>query len=135
MRYWERAPLLLIDFRTTRQYTARKEHECEECKGTIEPGSIYRYYSGKFGREDFFTFKMCMPCCSDWDAVLKIFDENLESWEHVVEIFGMLEDAVSELFDAGFIDESHRLVDRWLPDVEWKPRELQESEQLLLFQD
>lgn len=131
--YWEREQLPLIDFHTTKQYTARKEHECGECKEIIEPGSVYRYYNGEFGEADFFTFKMCMPCCGDWDAVLKIYGENLESWKHVVKIFGMLGIAVRELFDAEFIDESHRLVDRWLPDVEWKPRKLQE--QLLLFQD
>ena len=78
---------------------------------------------------------MCMPCCNDWDVVLEIYGENLESWEHVVEVFGMLGVAVQELFDAEFIDESHRLVDRWLPDVEWEPRKLQESEQLTFALD
>ena len=132
--YWDRKQLPPIDFHTTRQHVAKKEYECGECKETIEPDSTYRYYSGKIRKEDFFTFKMCMPCCSDWDTVLKIFDENLESWEHAEIIFGLLNVAVQELLEAEFIDESHHLVNRWLPDVQ-QPEIPSGTEQLSLILD
>lgn len=131
MWYWERDRLPFIDFHTTKEPTARKEHKCEECKKTIEIGSKYRCYSGKFAGEEFFSFKMCLPCCSDWDAVLEIFDENLEPHENAEMVCGSLKAAVRELLGEDFIDESHYLVGKWLPDVK-QPKVPSGAEQLSL---
>ena len=43
------------------QRTARKEHQCSECKRTIPVGEKYEYYKGLF-EGDIFTEKTCADC-------------------------------------------------------------------------
>lgn len=43
------------------QRKARKEHRCDECGRTIEPGETYRYWTTLF-EGDISTDKMCAHC-------------------------------------------------------------------------
>lgn len=52
--------------------TARKEHRCCECGGTIQPGAVYEYVRGLWDGY-WSTFKTCLPCarirqdyCCSW---------------------------------------------------------------------
>lgn len=40
---------------------ARKQHECVECRKTIEPGEKYEYLVQVYGG-DFQTYKTCLDC-------------------------------------------------------------------------
>jgi len=42
---------------------ARKQHECCECQGVINPGQKYERVTGRWEHE-FSTFKTCIPCRS-----------------------------------------------------------------------
>jgi len=105
--------------------TAKKEHKCCECKGTIKPGEKYSYFfgvwdeygSGKYAIAD----KTCLECEKDWGEVLDAFHNNGE--EDAIHIFGMLKEAIQDAFDAGFLEESDRLVKEWL-DIEAEESEV-----------
>jgi len=59
--------LVVPEFFLERHPKARKAHLCNECSGTIRPGEVYQYISGKWDHE-FAAFKTCSAC------------ERLRSW-------------------------------------------------------
>lgn len=48
-------------FCCTEHRTARKRHQCNECRGHIEPGDVYEYVAGLWDG-DFNSFKTCIHC-------------------------------------------------------------------------
>jgi hypothetical protein len=50
----------------TKHVTARKQHQCCECRGFIEAGDIYEKVAGLWGGQ-FSTFKTCTKCQSARD--------------------------------------------------------------------
>ncbi len=53
--------------------TARKEHKCCECRGVIQAGEKYDYFSGKWDGE-MSVFKTCSDCKLLRGAVLDLQD-------------------------------------------------------------
>lgn len=51
------------DFHAEEMRMARKQHRCDECRRTIEPGERYEYARGRWGKE-FEAFKTCADCLS-----------------------------------------------------------------------
>lgn len=49
------------DFQTSSIRTARKQHECGECREPIQPGEKYELWSGK-GDGGMYSHKMCSVC-------------------------------------------------------------------------
>ena len=72
----------------TKQRKARKQHECYECDGTIEPGDTYTVASWCWVGEGWSSVKICEYCWHDWEYLLDqghcvIVGELKESWrEH-----------------------------------------------------
>ena len=93
--------------------TARKPHECGECKQTIQPRSRYLRVVGKNdGR--MWTFTLCEPC----NTILHEFTEG--SWE-----FGSLWENFEETWASGtplqpclnrlpFVAAKEKLRDMWM---------------------
>ena len=55
------------DFKRETKRTARTDHQCCECRGSINPGDVYNIASGTWdGR--FYEYKTCADCESarDW---------------------------------------------------------------------
>jgi hypothetical protein len=72
----------------TRFHVAKKEHMCDECKGSILPGQKYMYIFGNFENEHY-VHKVCPDCNSIikaffcgwcmgcvWDDLRTEFEEN-----------------------------------------------------------
>jgi hypothetical protein len=71
-------------FSTTRTVTARKAHECVECRGTIALGDRYECTSGLWVDGGFLTFRTCLPCIE--------FRAELDCW-----IYGEVHQTRAEL--------------------------------------
>lgn len=50
-----------MTFRLTTTQTARKQHQCESCRRTIEPGETYDKYTA-IDPGEFTTYKECAHC-------------------------------------------------------------------------
>lgn len=116
--YWENQGRRLV-FHREGKPTARKEHQCCECGRTIQIGDEYSCFFGVWG--DWNTnppvrikgvYKTCLECGRDWYGILEVFHEN--GVDEACRVFGLLNDAVRNAFDTGFLREGDRLVKKWL---------------------
>lgn len=115
--YWENGPESRLIFSKNSEPVAKKEHECCECGKTIKIGEKYSYFVGCWNDDgnQFGTYKTCSECEKDWNEILDIFHANRE--HEALRVFGSLEEAVQDAFDAGFLTESDQLIKEWL-DIE-----------------
>ncbi|MDD5145763.1 MAG: hypothetical protein PHF44_02890 [Candidatus Pacebacteria bacterium] len=116
-----------------RKPTARKDHVCCECSGTIKKGEKYSCVFGvwqDYGSSRPFAeqFKTCFRCEEDWGEILKVFDGNGE--RDAYRVYGMLREIIQDAFDKGFLTAKDRLANKWLniwsvekPDLEQLERE------------
>jgi len=51
---------LSSSFGVEKEHAARKQHRCEWCGETIEPGERYAYFAGY--NDDFYAYKMHLEC-------------------------------------------------------------------------
>lgn len=72
--------------------TARKPHQCCECRGTIQPGEIYWIFSGVWeGQGQSYKF------CSDCEALRNEVDEG--QLQEDLTCFGSLGESITETHD------------------------------------
>jgi len=107
-----------------KERTAKKEHECCECRASIKVGEKYLYSFGVW--KDYHdsypyarSYKTCLGCKKDWSEILEVFHENGEDDANIV--FGSLSEAIQDAFDAGFLEEEDRLAKKWLNIEPLKP--------------
>lgn len=75
-----------------KQRTARKSHQCVECKGEIKKGEIYTYHSGVWEGVPK-DFKVCCDCQELRDIITSgLFDDS-------VLCFGQLSDSFDDMSD------------------------------------
>ncbi len=119
--YWDSNYAELCGFFEERKRKAKKEHKCSECKEVIPVGTEYLYIvgvwkdEGDYGRRYFGAEKMCLNCDADWKKVLAIFHDNGE--DDACIIYGLLSEAVFDLFDLGFITTDDPLIKKWIPSA------------------
>ena len=51
----------MLEFYTETKPKARKQHKCDLCGKTIEPGEKYHCFTGKYDGK-MFTDRTCLPC-------------------------------------------------------------------------
>ena len=137
--YWKNYTESRLIFSRDEKPTAKKEHECCECGGTIKIGEKYSYFVGLWGdgyyygyAKQFGAYKTCLECEKDWGEILEVFHENRE--EEACRVSGLLEEAIQDAFDEDFLKEGDRLVKEWLgiePEVDVEnlsPEEREEYE-------
>ena len=83
--------------------TARKEHRCDSCDRTINPGERYHRWSG-LTEWGFSTFKQCWHC---YRLVVALW---------AIDVYGYDSDGVE--------------VYAWLPDVDWSDLYVRDDGQL-----
>ena len=109
--YWENDYDQRIQFCRDGKPTAIKEHKCYECGRTIKIGEKYLYFVGAWYRDGFGKFfrayKICSNCKKDWDEIIDVFYNN-GKYEACI-IYGLLNEAIQDAFDEGFLKE-----DDWL---------------------
>ncbi len=118
--YWEGNYDQNCGFLDERNPKAKKEHTCCECKEKISIGTEYLYIVGLWRdernyRRYFKAYKMCLNCDADWRKVLAIFHDNGK--EDACIVYTLLEEAVEDAFDEGFIASDDPLIKKWLPSV------------------
>jgi hypothetical protein len=59
-----------VEFARDGVSVARKSHRCCECKGAIEAGDRYHWFTGK-SNGDFFGLKTCRRCCYDRNRIVE----------------------------------------------------------------
>lgn len=104
------------------QRRARKDHRCEECRGTITAGEIYHYHHGVFDGAGF-SNKLCEECQQLHNDVDK---DNRDIYEQT---------CVGELCEAIFETGDHDLMRRFIetkikrgcPVQSWMTERLAES--------
>ncbi len=84
--------------------TARKQHDCCECRIPIEAGVQYRHASGRWdGRWD--NFKTCLSCY------------GMRGYLTDGYLFGGLRDAIWDLLDDGWRPPEGAAVPTWVTEV------------------
>jgi len=76
--------------------TARKEHECGECKTIIPVGTRYSRTVGKDSDWGFWSFIMCLDCQELWNQLHNAYDE---AQQELCRCFGKLEELCHEALD------------------------------------
>lgn len=114
--YWYGSDENIPEFLKKEERKARKEHECCECGEIIPIGAKYLYFVGKWpdpvwGEPFFDSYKMCLSCDRDWQAVINVFKKNGERDACVILMW--LKEAIENALECGFLREDDPLVLRW----------------------
>lgn len=86
-----------MSFSSITRQTARKPHQCAECRCSIAPGQRYERQAGTFDG-DFYDNSFCLECADLWGAAWDHFD-----WCDPSETC-MMGDLRSELAEDGITD-------------------------------
>jgi len=83
------------EFAQDRVSTARKPHKCAACRGRIEAGEQYHYYTGKYDGH-FFSDKVCRRC--EYDTFRVVEHELAEgcSWSEAWPAYSELVEYLDE---------------------------------------
>ncbi len=98
---------------------ARKVHKCSECGEDILPGNSYSHFRGIF-RGKWEIYNTCSLCKEDWKMVMD-FD-----WTEGI-TYGGLIDVIEEAINDELIEKDDPLVKRWVPFIEKKLKEAEQS--------
>lgn len=99
---------------------ARKDHRCEECRGTIKAGEIYCFHHGVFDGSGF-SNKICVDC----DAIRDEMNKKVGIYDQVC--VGELQDAVFEDSEATIKRYIEIKIKRGVPVQPWMTERLAES--------
>ena len=111
------------DFHTTKTVTARKSHQCEECRDPINPGERYECTSGKWDGQ-MSTFRVCLPCVEIRDAFTCGSWIYGELWESIrEEMFPVWRekgpwDCLAKLTSEAAIEKCNAEYREWMRDYE-----------------
>lgn len=97
-----------------RVVTARKDHECCECKKTIKKGQRYQRFDGfwdsweKDIQSGYESYKTCLECELNWREILELLGEESSH------VFSQLEETIKDAFNNGLLNRKSPLVQKWL---------------------
>ena len=96
---------------------ARKDHRCEECRGTIKSGEIYCYHHGVYDGGGF-SHKVCVDC----EQIRTELNKGLPTYEQVC--VGEVQDSVFEGNEADIKRFIEIKIKRGCPLQPWMTKSL-----------